>query len=93
MFEPRLFAAAERFLINATADERQELARIIDQILCYDPWIDNKTKIAFPLPPAILTLYADGKYWIMYHVVKNTEIRIWNIGYAHEPPKPFRDDD
>ena len=84
MFEASLLSSAERFLFEATADERQEIARIIDRVLCYDPWIDNKTKLAFSVPPAVLALYADAKYWILYRVVGNTKLSIWNIGYAHE---------
>ena len=93
MFEARLLSSAERFIFEATAEERREIARIIDRILCFDPWIDNKTKIAFSVPPAVLALYADGQYWILYRVVKNTVISIWNIGYAHERVLPRRQSD
>lgn len=73
-------------MIEAPVDDRQEIARIIDNVLCVDPWIDGKSKIDFPVYPAILTLYTDGKYWIVYHLVGNTVLHIFNIGYAKDPP-------
>lgn len=91
LFEARLYTSARAFLHDeATEQERQEVGRIIDQLLCYDPWIDNRTKIAFPMPPAILTLYANNDFWILYHIANNTTIRIWNIGRATDRPMPYR---
>lgn len=57
LFEARLYSSAESFLANeATEEERKEVGRIIDRLLCFDPYIDNKSKFTFSLPPAILTL-------------------------------------
>ncbi len=91
LFEAFLYRSAREFLEQATPEERQEVGRIIDQLLCFDPWIDNRTKLHFPLYPVIITLYSDGQHWIIYHVQNNHEIRIWNIGRAHdEKPMPYR---
>jgi hypothetical protein len=90
LFSAKITDPAERFLEGATAKEREEIAHIIDSILCYDPYVDGHHKIPISIPPAVVTLYFDERFWIIYHIVRNTEIRIWNIGHAHEPRTPFR---
>jgi len=88
-FEANLFKAAERFLLGANEEERQEVARIIDSVLCYDPYIDLHCKIRFDVPPVVVSMYQDERFWIVYHIVKNTQIDIWNIGRAHERRAPY----
>jgi len=83
-FDARLLSPARRFLESAAPEVQKEVARIIEQLLCFDPYIDNKTKISFAVPPAILALYSDGTYWVLYRISRNTEIIIWNIGLASD---------
>ena len=85
----RLLSPAERFYLSAVDEERRELDRIIRN-LCTDPTINNRTTFVFSAPPAILSLYSDGRFWIMYHLPNSTDLRVMNIGHAGEKRTPHR---
>lgn len=79
----RLMGPAERFYVSVTDDDRREIDRIIHN-LCADPTINNKTTFVFSVPPAILSLYSDGRFWIVYHLPTSLELRVMNIGAPGE---------
>jgi hypothetical protein len=85
-FEPSIFEPAKKFLAQLNPADRQKVGRIIDSILCYDPYIDGRTKIPIVFAPAVFTLYRDSEYWIAYRIVRNVEIHIYNIGRAGQKP-------
>ena len=86
LYEPSIFAPAKKFLAQLDPADRQKVGRIIDSILCYDPYIDGRTKIPIVFAPAVFTLYVDGDYWIVYRLVRNVEIHIYNIGTPGQKP-------
>jgi hypothetical protein len=78
MFEAILRGRA--VLVRAQLDEvwQQEL----DARLAYlesGPWLDGRRKFEFPLPPLILWLYADGVWRIVYRVVDNAFVEVYDI--------------
>jgi hypothetical protein len=77
--------SAARAFEEADADDQEELDRIIRNI-CIDPAIQAPFKVPLMMPPAVLTLYNDGAYWILYHLPNNTTVDVWMVGKAPEPP-------
>ncbi len=73
----------------ASAGEQDELDRIITNI-CADPRVDDEVKFVFPVPPVMLTIYSDMRFWVVYHQLNNWTISIVNIGYHHELQTPHR---
>jgi hypothetical protein len=68
--------------------DQQALDRIVG-LLCIDPYIDPPVKTKFDVPPAVITLYNDLKYWVVYHLTSNRTIEIWNVGRATDDVDPF----
>ena len=89
MFELSLLAPAILFLESLELHEKRQLARLLE-LIRLDPYIDGRSKFLFPVPPVTVSLYSDERFWIVYHLVDNTRISVWNIGYAKEPPAPRR---
>ncbi len=85
----RLLSPAERFYVAASDAERVELDRIIHN-LCADPTINNRTTFLFSVPPAILSLYSDSRFWVMYHLPNATELRVMNIGRPGDRQTPHK---
>jgi hypothetical protein len=83
LFEIFLLGPALRFLESLEGDDQQEVRRLLD-IICQDPFWDNRTKFPFPVPPATATLYESGRFRIVYHVLNNTRINVWGIGRSGE---------
>jgi hypothetical protein len=69
-------------------DDQQALDRIIRNI-CEEPYIDPPVKVAFPVPPAVVILYNDREYWVVYHIADNRTIEVWNVGKAPVDPSPY----
>jgi len=46
-----------------------------------DPAIDNRVKLVLVRPPAVYTVYASPRFWIVYHVVGNV-VSILKVGRA-----------
>lgn len=90
-YNARWSKPAERFIAGLSPEGRRALIRAVNNI-CLNPWIDNRTKISFPFPPAHFTLYHDSDFWILYHIVGNDELVIMNVGFAlgSRRPHPFR---
>lgn len=80
---------ARFFYEAASEDEQDELDRIIVNI-CRDPRVDEEVKFVLPAPPAVLNIYSDKRFWVVYHQLNNWTISILNIGYAHEAQTPNR---
>lgn len=89
MPELYLFGPAVQFIDSLDAPQRLEVASLLE-LIKVDPEIDDRHKFAFPVPPAIATLWSDSRYWVVYKVVDPTRTNIWNIGHAHESARPFR---
>lgn len=71
--------AVEFYENEATAEEQDEIDRIIQNI-CENPGIDNQVKFWFPVSPAVFSLYADARYWVVYHQRNNFTIGVLNVG-------------
>lgn len=82
----RLLPPAERFYVGCTDDDRRELDRLLRN-LCSEPRINNLTTFAFPVPPAILTLFRDGRFWIVFHLPNAVQLTVLNIGRAGSKPQ------
>ncbi len=77
--------SAARAFEQLDEDDQRELDRIVQNI-CINPYIQAPLKVAFPMPPVILTLYNDGAYWVLYHLPTNTRVDIFMIGVAPKAP-------
>lgn len=42
------------------------------------------------VPPVGFSLYADSKFWILYHIAQNTIVSVLNIDYADARVTPWR---
>ena len=86
-FTVKLHKKAEFFLRSLKGTELDEVRRRLD-LIQDDPLIDDRVKLALPMPPAILTLYDDGgDFRIVYHVPSSVLIRVWSITRAGEELK------
>lgn len=81
----RLLGPAREFYVGASDSDRRELDRIIHN-LTVDPLVDQKMKFVFSVPPAIMTLYQDGRFWIVYRLPDGDSLLIYNIGRASSRP-------
>ena len=86
--EPCYLPPASRAFEEASSEDQQELDRIVRN-LCENPWIDPPVKVAFLVPPAVVTLYNDGTYWVVYHLPDNRTLQVWMIGKATDDPRPY----
>ncbi|MGH2608677.1 MAG: hypothetical protein ACRDHF_06255 [Tepidiformaceae bacterium] len=77
----KLLPSAEAFYAEANEEDRAELKRIVRN-LCQDPTTNNRTTFAFPVPPAIMTLYADDRFWVLYHLPNGDELNVVAFGRA-----------
>jgi hypothetical protein len=78
MFEAVLRGRAVAARAQLDGVWRQEL----DARLAYlesDPWLDGRRTFEFPVPPLILWLCADGVWRIVYRVVDNAFIEVYDI--------------
>ena len=86
-YQCKLLKPALRFLDElANSSERQQIIEIIDKI-CADPqatYPDGKTKFYFRALPAILTLYKEDAWWIIYHKATESLLHIIHIGRIYE---------
>ena len=71
--------------------DQAEIDRLVES-LCDDPSSDGVLKFDFPLPPAILRLYDDGNWSIVYNVVAPSVVQLWTIAPSvpGRPPWPRR---
>lgn len=86
--EPFFFGPARRIFESASLEDQQGYDRII-RLLCLDPWIDLPVKIKFDVPPAVVSLYHDTQYWVVYHLPDNVTLNVWMIGKSPDAPKPY----
>ncbi len=88
-YQCKLLKPALRFLDEqANSSERQQIVEIIDKI-CADPqatYPDGTTKFYFPALPAILTIYKEDDWWIIYHKATEFLLHIIHIGRISEKP-------
>jgi hypothetical protein len=59
--------------------DRREIARLLE-LIAADPWIDNRVKLAWLVPPVAYTVYASSRFWILYHVVSSDTVHVLNVG-------------
>jgi hypothetical protein len=68
--------------------DQQALDRIVRN-LCADPNIDAPVKTKFDVPPAVVNLYNDLEYWVVYRLPDNRTVEVWNVGKAPSVPKAY----
>lgn len=83
----RLLSPAERFYVGASDEDRREIDRIVNN-LAVDPTVNNQTTFFLSVPPVILSVYSDGRFWVVYHLPDSFELRVMNIGHAGTKPTP-----
>ncbi|MBI5289919.1 MAG: hypothetical protein HY873_13180 [Chloroflexi bacterium] len=83
----RLLPPAETFYVACPEEDRRELDRVLRN-LCQDPKVNNQTTFVFAVPPVILSLFRDGRFWIVYHLPNNGELSVLNIGRPPNRPTP-----
>ena len=88
-YEVRLLGPAETFLRGLEEDDREHVGRLLD-LLEQDPRIDGRNKIIVMIPPVGFSLYADSRFWILYHIVQNTTVSVLNIDRADTKITPWR---
>lgn len=76
------------FLRGLGPDDRREIRRLLG-IIQADPYVDNRAKIVLPRPPAVFTVYVSPRFWIVYRLVGNSLITVYNVGWASTPPAPW----
>jgi len=82
--------AAIKFLAEqATQKERKKILKIIEGI-CDNPYVDNKTKFYFDMPPIVLNICQEPGWWIIYHIVNELKLNVFNIGRPTERPRSNR---
>lgn len=82
--------AARESYESLSREDQQAIDRIIRNI-CDDPYIDDTPiKSSFLVAPAVVTLYNDCEYWIVYHIVDNKTVEVWNVGKAPVEPVPYK---
>lgn len=75
-----------RFLEEkAKPAERKRILEIIESI-CYDPYVDGKTRFYFLAPPAVFNICKVEEWWIIYYRPKPSIIHIVNVGRVPERP-------
>lgn len=75
----KLLPGAQEFYNQASPNERIALKLIVDG-LCRNPAVDNKTTFAVLVGPAIMTLYADGTWWVLFHLPNDTDLDVMAFG-------------
>jgi hypothetical protein len=80
-------AAKESFEAMSRQDQ-QALDRIVRN-LCEDPTIAAPLKVKFDVPPAVVNLYNDLDYWVVYHLPDNRTVEVWNVGKGDPPINPL----
>jgi len=88
LFDLLLLPPARRFLESLEGADLREVQRLLD-IIAQDPFWDNETKVPFPVPPAIVSIYDNGRFRIIYHLLNSHVIRIWAIGRSGTNPNIF----
>jgi len=88
-YEVSLQRPAETFLRSLDEHDQAELGRLLE-ILEIDPKTDGHHKTIFMVPPVGFSLYADSKFWILYHIAQNTIVSVLNIDYADARVTPWR---
>ena len=83
MFDLFLLPPATRFLESLDPVDREEVRRLLD-IIARDPFWDHRTKLPFPVLPAIISLYDNGEFKIAYHILNSAVISIWAIGRSDD---------
>jgi hypothetical protein len=83
LFEIRLLRAAIAFLEQLNEVEQREVLERLS-LLSQDPSHDGVHKFPFLVPPVTVSLYDDGQFKIVYHVVNERLIRVWAIGRSEE---------
>ena len=78
-----LKAPAEEFYASCNAEDRAEIVRIVGN-LCADPKVNNRTVFVLPLPPVILSVYRDARFWIAFRLPNGNELEVLNIGRPGE---------
>lgn len=77
----RLSKKAEAFYVSASAPDRAEIDRLLRN-LCVDPWVNHRNKFVLMYPPAVLTLYSDTRFRIIYHLPDADTLKVLVIAPA-----------
>jgi hypothetical protein len=88
-YEVRLLRPAETFFRSLAPEDQQHLGTLFSR-LEENPQLDGMTKIAVRMPPVELSLYADARSWILYHIVQERIVRVLNADWAEELYTPLR---
>lgn len=72
---------AEAFYVNASAPDRAEIDRLLHN-LCLDPRVNHRTTFVLSYPPAILTLYSDSRFRIIYGLPDAETLKVYIIAPA-----------
>jgi hypothetical protein len=88
-YEVRLLRPAEDFFRSLAPEDQEHLGRLFS-LLEANPHLDGTTKISVTIPPVEFSLYSDARFWILYHLVEGTIVRVLNVDWAEEPPSPWR---